>query len=323
MSDILSINIKPNPLISTYEECRLYTRHYARSFYFSSFLLPKQKRNAAYAVYSFCRYADNIVDMASNHSPDEVEQKINSLLENLDDVYTNKDTNNNSFSAFADTVRKYVIPKNYFTELVEGMCMDIKTKRYETFADLEKYCYKVASVVGLIMSEIFGYSNSAALNYAVHLGNAMQLTNILRDIYDDQCMGRVYIPQEELRSFSYSENDIKKKVVNNNFISLVKYQIERARSFYNLAEKGIPYLTDDGSRTTVVLMQKIYSAILNKIEEKGYDIYSERVYVSRTEKISIMTKYAFNFSEKRRLSKISLTNRLPAPASAFNTTADY
>ena len=322
MRDILSINNKSNPLISTYEECRLYTRHYARSFYFSSFLLPKEKRSAAYAVYSFCRYADNIVDLASNHSHEEVEQKINSLLENLDEVYSGRSVND-SFSAFGNTVRRFDIPKHYFTELVEGVSMDTKTKRYESFSDLEQYCYKVASVVGLIMSEIFGYTNSAALTFAVHLGKAMQLTNILRDVYDDHRMGRVYLPQDEMKSFGYSEEDISSKVINDNFISLFKHQIERARSFYELAEKGIPYLTDDGSRTTVVLMQKIYSGILNKIEEKGYDIYSERVFVTRAEKLSIMTRYMFNFSEKRRLSKISITNELPTPASALNTTGDY
>lgn len=322
MREILSINNKSNPLISTYDECRIYTRHYAKSFYFSSFLLPKEKRNAAYAVYSFCRYADNIVDMACNHTHDEVEQKINSLLQNLDDVYSNRKFDNGSFSAFAHTVRKYDIPKHCFTELVEGVGMDIKTKRYETFTELERYCYKVASVVGLIMSEIFGYSNSSALEYAVHLGKAMQLTNILRDVYDDSRMNRVYIPQDEMKTFGYSEEDIGNKVINDNFISLIKHQIERARSFYELAEKGIPYLTDDGSRTTVVLMQKIYSGILNKIEEKGFDIYSERVYVTRAEKISIMTKYLLNFPGKRRLTKIPLANGVSAPASAFNTTAD-
>ena len=185
MTDFLQINNKSNPLISNYEECRLYTRHYAKSFYFSSFLLPKEKRYAAYAVYSFCRYADNIVDMANKSTHDEVERKINSLLENLDDIYSDKDFTNGNFSAFKDTVGKFNIPKFYFTELIEGVSMDIKTKRYTTFTELENYCYKVASVVGLIMSEIFGYSNSSALTHAIDLGKAMQLTNILRDIYDD------------------------------------------------------------------------------------------------------------------------------------------
>jgi len=319
MREFLTINTRPNPLISSYNECRLYTRYYAKSFYFSSFLLPKEKRNAAYAVYSFCRYADNIVDKAGKNSLAETEKSIDFLLENLEEVYSGRSVNDR-FSAFGDTVRKYDIPKHYFTELVEGVSMDMKTKRYRTFTELEHYCYKVASVVGLIISEIFRYSNSAALEYAVHLGKAMQLTNILRDIHDDYLMNRVYIPQDELARFGYSEEDIRNKVINKNFTSLLKHQIERARSLYELAEKGIPYLTNDGSRTTVVLMLKIYSGILNKIEEKGYDVYSGRVYVSRAEKISIMTKYLLNFSEKRKHSKIKIARKIPE--SVLNT-LDY
>lgn len=314
MPDRLSINNRPNPLESSCEECRLYTRHYAKSFYFSSFLLPKEKRYAAYAIYSFCRYADNIVDMACNHSLEEVEQKINSLLENLNEVYSGKNVDVGNFSAFTDTVKKYDIPKFYFTELVEGVSMDIKTKRYDTFAGLERYCYKVASVVGLIMSEIFGYTNNSALTHAIDLGKAMQLTNILRDIHDDYTMGRVYIPQDELDKFGYTEKDIENKTINKNFISLIKFQIARAREFYRLAEKGFPYITDDGSRTTVVLMQKIYSGILNKIEENNYDIYSRRVFVSKAEKFGITGKYLFNFAEKRRFSTVNEDHHLtPSP----------
>ena len=321
MNDYLSINNRTNPLISSFNECRLYTRHYAKSFYFSSYLLPKEKRYAAYAIYLFCRYADNIVDMASNHTHEEVEQKIYSLLENLDVIYSGKNSLNGSFSAFADTVKKYDIPKFYFTELVEGVSMDINTKRYDSFEELEKYCYKVASVVGLIMSEIFGYKNNSALMYAIDLGKAMQLTNILRDIKDDCKMGRVYIPQDELARFGYTEEDIKNKTINQNFISLIKYHIERAREYYRLAENGIPYLTDDGSRTTVVLMKKIYSGILNKIEENNYDIFSRRVFVSKAEKLVITGKYLINFSEKRKFSTIKKEHHITPSQKPVKTAA--
>jgi phytoene synthase len=325
MTDYLSINNRPNPLISNFNECRLYTRHYAKSFYFSSYLLPKEKRYAAYAIYLFCRYADNIVDMACNHTHEEVETKINSLLENLDDIYSgidslNKHSFNGSFSAFADTVKKYEIPKFYFTQLIEGVSMDINTKRYDTFAGLERYCYKVASVVGLIMSEIFGYKNNSALTYAIDLGKAMQLTNILRDINDDYKMGRVYIPKDELDKFGYTEDDIKNKTVNQNFTSLMKYQIARAREYYSLAERGFPYLSDDGSRTTVVLMQKIYSGILNKIEENNYDIFSRRLFVSKAEKFVITGKYLFNFAEKKRFSAINKDHHISPSPNPIKTT---
>ncbi len=321
MTDYLSINSKANPLLSSFNECRLYTRHYAKSFYFASFLLPREKRNAAYAIYAFCRYADNIVDMAIHHSREDVERKINSLLISLDSAYSDTISNDGCFSAFADTVRKYDIPKFYFKEMIEGVSMDIDTKRYETFAELERYCYKVASVVGLIMSEVFGYANNLALTHAIELGKAMQLTNILRDVYDDYKMGRIYIPQDELESFGYSEDDIGNKTINRNFIRLVKYQINRAREFYSLAEKGIPYLTDDGSRTTVVLMQKIYSGILNKIEQNNYDIYSRRVFVSRAEKLAITGKYLLNFAEKRKFSTVKKDRRIATSPKTVKTTA--
>jgi phytoene synthase len=312
MKDYLSINTRPNPLINTYDECRLYTRHYAKSFYFSSFLLPKEKRNASYAVYTFCRYADNIVDFAKSlpaGAPaqqgvvnNSIEYRIDSLLENLDDIYAGKNPELSRLSAFADAVKNFDIPKQYFSELVEGVSMDIKTKRYQTFSELDTYCYKVASVVGLIMSEILGYSDSKALTHAVHLGKAMQLTNIIRDINDDFRMDRVYIPQDELRRFGYTEDDIRNKLVNKGFTELIKHQIHRARSYYELASKGFSYLSNDGSRTTVVLMYKIYSGILDRIESRNFDIYSERLYVNPVRKIGITLKYLLNSSERKRFS---------------------
>jgi phytoene synthase len=322
MKDYLSINSKSNPLLNTYDECRLFTSHYAKSFYFSSFLLPKEKRNASYAVYTFCRYADNIVDMAKKGTNSNVEKNINSLLENLDEIYSRKRINLPSLSAFADTVRKFEIPKQYFTELIDGVSMDIKTQRYESFNELEIYCYKVASVVGLIMSEILGYSSSAALSFAIDLGKAMQLTNILRDINDDFKMDRVYIPQDELRRFGYSEEKIKNKVQDKQFVELIKYQIERARHYYELASKGFSFLTNDGSRTTVVLMYKIYSGILDMIERNNYNIYSSRIYVSSLKKLGITLKYFLNLSERKRYSVIPEFQLAPTPQRQFST-LDY
>jgi phytoene synthase len=292
------------PMVCTYEECRYYTRNFARSFYFSSYLLPKEKRNAAYAVYTFCWYADNIVD---NHSPavgTNIREKFGYLEEFLNDIYGGKSFSGADFSAFADTVRKYGIPKQYFLELIEGVCMDIEHTRYSTIAELENYCYKVASVVGLIMTHIFGYSHKAALPYAVYLGKAMQLTNILRDIHEDHLMNRVYLPQDELKNFEYTEDDIKNKVINDNFATMMRFNIDRTRAYYELSSHGFPYLTNDGSRTTAVLMYKIYSGILNEIEAYGYDVYSCRRYVSTAEKLRLTGMYLLNRSERRKYSRI-------------------
>lgn len=279
-----------NPFNRSFEECRVYTKQHAKSFYFSSFMLIKEKRYAAYAVYAFCRYADNIVDLSK--SPEETKILLAQLLNDLDKVYESKLIVKKK-CAFCETVQKYNIPKKYFLELIEGIEMDNTIKRFDTNEDLDVYCYKVASVVGIIMCYIFGYSDDEVFEYAICLGQAMQLTNILRDVKEDFEIGRVYLPQQMLKKFKYSEQDIKNNLVNENFKKLYKYYIYEARYLYNKAYYGIPYLTNDGSRGTVLLMLKVYSGILHKIEQQDYDIYSSRVYVSSAEKISIYVKGLF------------------------------
>ncbi|MCI0448190.1 MAG: phytoene/squalene synthase family protein [Chlorobi bacterium] len=300
MNGILQADLKTNPLICGYDECKNYTRTYAKSFYFTSFLLPREKRNAAYAVYTFCRYTDNIVDLKS--SGINIDVKFEGQKKFLDEVYSGKEFTCENFSAFAETVRRYSIPQKYFLELIEGVQMDVRKKRYSTFAELESYCYKVASVVGLIMTEIFGYSHNAALPYAIYLGKAMQLTNILRDVYEDYNMGRIYLPQQEMKTFEYSEQNIGGKVLNENFALMMKFNIDRARAYYELASHGIPYLTNDGSRTAVVLMYKIYSGILTEIENHNYDIFSQRRYVGTAEKLKMTGMYLLNMKERKKYS---------------------
>ncbi len=304
MKEILLLERTVTPMNCTYDDCREYTRNFAKSFYFSSFLLPKEKRAAAYAVYTFCRYADNIVDSCISTSVENIRSKFSELQNFLDEIYNNPASTIFKKSAFADTVVKYNISKKYFVDLIEGVCMDTEHSRYNTFAELENYCYKVASVVGLIMTEIFGYSHKAALPYAVYLGKAMQLTNILRDIKEDYQMNRIYIPQSELKTFDYYEHDIKNCNMNENFAMMMRFNIDRARAYYELSTHGFPYLTNDGSRTTVVLMYKIYSSILNEIESYGYDIYSGRRFVSTAEKLKLTGLYLINRSERKRFSKL-------------------
>jgi len=301
MNEILkNTNIAVNPLFYNYDECKTFTRFHAKSFYFSSFLLPKEKRNAAYVIYTFCRYTDNLVDHSHKIPDTEIIHRFDSVYNFLDDVYSGKKNEN----AFAETVKKFKIPKHYFMELIEGVMMDVTKNRYATFMELDTYCYKVASVVGLMMSEIFGYSSKSALPYAVYLGKAMQLTNILRDVHEDYLMDRIYLPHDEMKFFDYTIDDIENKVLNNRFSDMIKFNIERNRSFYELASHGIPYLTNDGSRTTVVLMYKIYSGILNEIEKYNYDVYSCRRYVSTIGKLRMTGSYLINKGERKRFSSL-------------------
>jgi len=288
--------IIPDFLKGKYAEYREYTKHYAKSFYFSSFVLPKEKRDAAYAVYAFCRYADNILDILGSESEIYLESKVQYLIETLDEVYRQADNGSESISDFTFTVKKYGIPKVYFRELIEGVSADIHKKKYCNYEELDAYCYKVASVVGLIMTKIFGYTDDRALEYAVKLGKAMQLTNILRDIADDFSMGRIYLPKDELESFGYSEEDIKNNVVDERFRAFIAFQINRAKEYYAEAEKGISMLTNDGSRSTVKMMSRIYAGILNEIENSNYDIYSKRHYVSTFSKVMMSVKM---YADKR------------------------
>ncbi len=314
MNILLSEN-KLSALLGSYNDCKEYTRFYAKSFYFSSFMLPKEKRYASYAIYTFCRYADNLVDHTKDYSIEEIHYRYSELYNFLDDVYAGKPVKT---SAFAETVSKFKIPKHYFTDLIEGVMMDISKKRYSTFMELDTYCYKVASVVGLMMSEVFGYSSKAALPYAVYLGKSMQLTNILRDIHEDFLMERIYLPQDERNYFDYNEEDLKNKVINERFIAMMKFNVERNKTFYELAAQGMPYLTNDGSRTTAVLMYKIYSGILKEIENYNYDIYSGRRYVSAVGKLRMTGAYLLSRSERKRFSKMPQSKHALEPNLNFD-----
>lgn len=294
--------MNPYPFGLTFDLCEKYTKKYAKSFYFSSKLLPKEKQLSAYAIYAFCRYADNLIDLADSKSNDYVMSEIFKLRVDLKKIYEGKTAHKNC--SFSKTVMKYKIPLEYFCTLLDGVCMDIEIKRYKTIKELDEYCYKVASVVGLIMCEIFGYSNVAAHRYAITLGKAMQITNIIRDIKEDYKLGRIYIPQDIMADFNYKETDIGQHKINKNFIEMIKYLILYAKSLYGVAEYGFKFITNDGSRTTMVMMSKIYSAILYKIEKRNYDVYTSRNYVSNLEKIRIITSYMLNPVEKNRLLKM-------------------
>ncbi len=275
-------------VVANYRQCKIYTRHFAKTFYFSSHVLPKEKRMAAYAVYAFCRYADEIADYGSVlNDIVQAERRLNDLRNQVRYLYSFSSHMNPKLSALQDTVFKYAIPKEYFLDLIRGVEMDLTKKRFANFAELKDYCYCVASVVGLIMTKIFGASSNEALAYAEDLGVAMQLTNILRDIGEDCRRGRVYLPLDELQHFGYSESDIQTGEINDRFHCLMEFQVERAREYYQRAEHGIPMLTNDGSRFCVRLMSRTYARILNAIEVNAYDVYETRAYVSLPRKFAI------------------------------------
>ena len=278
-------------LEDAYSYCKNISRHHAKTFYLASLFLPKKQQNPIFAIYALLRTVDDVVDMAEDKlkdgliTSDEISMMLESWKSRLKACYAGNVDNDPIMMAWQDTLKSYAIPIDLPLDLMDGVAMDIEFKPFETFEELYVYCYKVAAVVGLMTSEIFGYSDKQALEHAIELGIAMQLTNILRDIGEDVDRGRIYLPLEDLRRFNYSQEEFMQKRINNNFINLMKFQIERARSYYRSSEKGIPML-ERQSRFGVCISSINYGNILSAIEKNNYDVFSIRAYRSFYQKIS-------------------------------------
>lgn len=270
-------------LESAYETCRTITRREAKNFYYAFLTLPVAKRRAIYAAYAFCRYCDDSVDEETS-----IDAKLTALADlqsNLDATYAGN-ASSPVFLALADVARQYDIPRSYFGEVIRGVESDLVKDRFENFDELREYCYRVASVVGLICLQIFGYENDDAKEYAVDLGLAMQLTNIIRDVREDLDMGRVYLPQDEMARFGYTEEDLKNGVRNQAFVDLMKFQSGRAREYFDRGFKLLPYLSRR-SRACPAVLGTLYSKVLDRIEASDYDVLESRVSLSKAEKIRI------------------------------------
>jgi len=266
------------------------TKQHAKTFYFASRFLKKEKRFSAYAVYAICRISDEAVDSKQDSSALD---NLAILQQKIDSAYKNAPLADSLLLAFQQSINKYHIPKKYFDALIKGMHMDLYKNRYKNFEELYDYCYKVAGVVGLAMLEIFGYTDPKATDYAISLGVAMQLTNILRDIKEDFNRNRIYLPGDEMQRFQVSESDISRSQINENFKALMKFQIARSREYYEKAKQGIKMLDDLNSRFVVCAMADIYSGILNSIEKNDFDVFTRRACVSIPRKIIAVLNIIF------------------------------
>ena len=269
-----------------YEACRTITRREAKNFYYAFLTLPAAKRRAIYAAYAFCRHCDDSVDEET--SVDAKLKALSDLQANLDNTYSGS-ASSPVYVALADVARNYKIPQAYFQEIILGVESDLVKDRFQNFDELKEYCYRVASVVGLICLQIFGYEDDDAKEYAVDLGLAMQLTNIIRDVREDLDMGRVYLPQDEMARFGYSEEDLKNGVRNEAFLELMRFQSQRAREYFDRGFKLLPYLSRR-SRACPAVLGALYSKVLDRIEASDYDVLESRVSLSKAEKIGIMAK---------------------------------
>ena len=292
-----------NDLKEAYRYCESVTREHAKSFYFANKFLPKEKQKAVFALYALCRHVDDEVDEAGVSNADEAAASVESWKARLNEVYSGevrKTADSEAdmvFTAWEDMLSQYGIPKEHPLDLMKGVLMDTHISSYETFDELYLYCYRVASTVGLMSSEILGYGDESALEYAEALGIAMQLTNILRDIREDARMGRIYLPKEDLERFGVTEDQIFSSVFDNSFQNLMEFQIKRAREYYSKGELGIPMLDAD-SRFCVLLASRIYGQILNEIEKQSLNPFAGRAFTSNSRKLLSVPKI---WREARRM----------------------
>ena len=268
------------------EYCTASTKNSGSNFYYSFLFLPRPRREAMYTVYTFCREVDSAVDDSLPGS--DPQEELSRWRKEVSAAYGGTPTSPVTIS-LAEHLQQLDIPEEYFQELITGVESDLTTSRYATFDDLHPYCYRVASVVGLICLKIFGARAPQATEYAINLGLAFQLTNILRDVGSDAARDRIYLPQEDMARFGYTEQDLFEKRYSSAFVELMKFECARAHEFYAKAKQAFDSLPPEDQRALVVseIMRGVYSRILRQIEISGYRIYGPRIRLSSFHRLLI------------------------------------
>lgn len=276
-------------LQEAYEACRRETAEWAKTFYLGTLLMPPAKRRAIWAIYVWCRRTDELMD-----SPEALARPVEELAARLDAWETRTralfagDVRDALDLVMRDTIERYAQPLQPYLDMIEGMRMDLTTTRYSDFDHLYLYCYRVAGTVGLMTQEVMGvdpaYTSAPwsdppdTSEAAVALGVANQLTNILRDVGEDRARGRIYLPQEDLRRFGYSEAELMEGVLNDSWRELMRFQLARAREWFARSEAGVRWLAPD-ARWPVWTSLRLYRGILDVIEALDYDVFNHRAYV--------------------------------------------
>lgn len=260
---------------------------FSKSFYMSTLLLPRDRRQAVFALYGFCRFADNLVDTPRNRSKEEISNEIHFLENELRIAYRTGESEHPVLCAFIRVARQYKIPVVYPTDLFKGLLMDVENKPYKNFDELYLFCHRVAGVVGLMMTHILGYTSDKAFGYAAKLGVAMQLTNILRDIQEDKNSGRLYLPLDDMRRFAVSKDEIFQEQYTPALKAFMQFYTKRAHRYYNEAAPGIPMLKKE-CQFAIYSASHIYRGILHEIEKNNYNPFKGRVHVNQLQKMKII-----------------------------------
>ena len=274
-------------LEQSYERCRQLNRQYGTTYYWSTYLLPKVKRHHVHALYGFCRYADEIVDDPDFGSTAQREHALGAFRSRFEHDLATGDSDDEVLKAVVHTVRAFAIDVDLFRRFLRSMAMDLTVGRYETYVDLERYMDGSASVIGEMMLPILEPEDLAtATPPARALGDAFQLTNFLRDVAEDLDRGRVYLPQEDLDRFGA---DPRRRVADDAWIELARFEIDRCRTLYAEADHGIAQLPPASARC-VRSARVLYSRILDVIEEQGYDVFSRRARVPAWQKAAVVAR---------------------------------
>lgn len=263
------------------EYCQEKAAKSGSSFYYSFLFLPKERREAITALYAFCREVDDVVDECKE--PDVARTKLQWWRQEIAATFAGHPSHPVS-RALAPALTRYGFALEQFQEIIDGMEMDLGQNRYADFKALQLYCYRVASVVGQLAANIFGYSDRKTMKYAHDLGLAFQLTNIIRDVGEDAQRNRIYLPQDELARFGVIEADILQGRETVAFHSLMQFQLERARQFYDQAIAELP-ATDRRSQRPGLVMAAIYRALLNEIERDGFHVLHQRIALTPLRKL--------------------------------------
>ena len=267
-------------LRKAYRRAEKITAQHSKSFYFASALLPEEKRSAVRALYAFCRTVDDIVDESSDAERGAQLDYWRGMVETAS--FSDNDL---VAAAWADTLARYHIPRHYALQLIDGVARDLFQSRYQTFDELTTYCYGVASTVGLMSMHIVGFNNNDAVPYAIKLGVALQMTNILRDVGEDYRSGRLYLPREEMAFYGIHESDIAEGRITDNWRQFMKFQIDRTRQLYEASWAGVKLLEREG-QLAVGAASVFYQGILDEIEKKDYNVFTRRASLSAWGKVS-------------------------------------
>ncbi|HEV8307512.1 MAG TPA: presqualene diphosphate synthase HpnD [Methylomirabilota bacterium] len=260
------------------------TRRSGSNFYYSFLFLPRHKREAMYALYAYCRTVDDAVDQSAG-TPGDQRRTLAEWRTELRRVYGGRPTHPIA-SRLADVVRAYPIPQEYLDTILDGVEMDIDKRRYATFEELSEYCYRVAAAVGLACIEIFGYTDPRARDYAVNLGVALQLTNIMRDLKTDAERGRIYLPLDELRRYGYSEEELLRGRYTRAYFELMRFQADRTHAYYRAARAALPRV-DRRRLIAAEIMGVIYHALLRTIEARRFRVFDRRIRLSAPRKLAL------------------------------------